>query len=346
MNQPLARTLLQIVALSAVPFTLAFAQTTGKLPAEKAGEIDRPQGRIAFIRDGNIWAMDAGGANPMMVCEATNADGRLSWSPDDKKIVFTRRGQVDVQGPDGGGGRHRLYDLFLASLDSAYANKPQFWFPLTGDVGNRYPEWTADPKVILFYKDVNANRVNAGEPNYQLATVEYDEKTTQPQAGYVKVLRDDWESAGDALLIMPTMGPNGEIACVAMYQQKPQGLLVLEKDEYQLPLDSIKARSRQNLNCVAPAFSHDGKWIAYVNNNLNDGSLYIMTPDFKERYQVFSPPAPTALYTVAPSFSPDSKWITFSTNDGSIWITPITGEGAQRLTGPGSDKFPAWSKTP
>jgi Tol biopolymer transport system component len=74
--------------------------------------------------------------------------------------------------------------------------------------------------------------------------------------------------------------------------------------------------------------------------------LYIASPDLKERYLVFAPPPGTSLHTVSPSFSPDSKWLTFSTTDGSIWICDITGTGARRLSGPGDDKFSAWSKTP
>jgi len=85
--------------------------------------------------------------------------------------------------------------------------------------------------------------------------------------------------------------------------------------------------------------------LAYVNNNLNEGGLYITTPDLKEKYLVFNPPLGNLyILPVAPSFSPDSKWLTFSTTDGSVWICDITGNGARRLSGPGLDKFPAWSK--
>jgi Tol biopolymer transport system component len=48
---------------------------------------------------------------------------------------------------------------------------------------------------------------------------------------------------------------------------------------------------------------------------------------------------------MAPSFSPNSKWLTFATTDGSIWTCDITGGNAKRLTGPGLDWAPAWSKT-
>ncbi|MGH8015627.1 MAG: TolB family protein, partial [Candidatus Zixiibacteriota bacterium] len=106
----------------------------------------------------------------------------------------------------------------------------------------------------------------------------------------------------------------------------------------------LAVRARKNAKKVAPALSPDGKWLAYVLNDMNNPGIYIATPDFKEDYIVFMPPVGTSLHTIAPSFSPDSKWLTFSTTDGSIWISDITGGGARRLSGPGMDNFPSWSK--
>lgn len=338
----LRKVCLILAILSTVPSTALSAE---KLPAEKAGTIGKPQGKIAFIRDGNVWAMDASGANQQLICEAANADGRLSWSPDGKIIAFTRSGQVNVQAPDNSGGVHKLYDLFLAYMDSAYANKTLYWFPLTGDMGNRDPEWSADGSKIIFWKDMNANKVNAAEPNYQICTLDPQEAAMVPQGANIEILREDWEGS-EEFLIAPTVNVDGNIACVSLYDMKPQGLLVLPKGGYMIPMDSVKALASKNPKCVAPAWSRDGKWLAYVNNDLNDGGLYIATPDLKEKYLVFKPPPITNLYTVAPSFSPDSKWLTFSTIDGSIWVCDITGNGARRLSGPGSDKFPAWSKAP
>ncbi|HEX2897130.1 MAG TPA: hypothetical protein VHP63_03670, partial [candidate division Zixibacteria bacterium] len=114
--------------------------------------------------------------------------------------------------------------------------------------------------------------------------------------------------------------------------------------EYMLSLDSLKARARKNLKKVAPSWSPDGKWIACVYNDMNAPGVYVASPDFKENYVVFVPPVGANLYTMSPSFSPDSKWLTFATTDGSIWITDITGSGARRLSGPGLDTSPSWSK--
>jgi len=326
---------LTLVILATAP---AIAMSAESLPAEKAGTIGKPQGKIAFIREGNVWVMTPSGANQELISKSLNANGRLTWSPDGKKIAFTRSGNVNVQAPDNSGGLHKLYDLFVAYIDSAHANNLQFWYSLTGDMGSRGPEYTADGTRIIFWKDVNANNVNALQWNYQIYMMD-------SSGGHVEALRHDRQGI-DSFLVAPSMNANGDIACVAHFNSRMQGLVVLPKEKFTMSMDSVTALALKNPNCVAPAWSPDGKWLAYVNNSLDDGSLYITTADLKEQYLVYTPPPAMGLYTVAPSFSPDSKWLTFSTTDGSIWICDITGNGARRLTGPGKDKFPAWSKTP
>jgi len=309
-----------------------------KLPAEKAGKITSPQGQIAFIRNGNVWAMDADGKNQDMKCEVANADGRLSWSPDGKKIAFTRSGMVDLKGPDPVvGGKHKVYDIFVAWLDSAYANNRMWWTRLTDNLGSKSPEWSADGNTIIFCNDMNANIVNALEPNYQICTM-------GPEGENYQILRKDWQNFSDDFLISPTLSPNGKIAAVTINNRRPIGFALFDKDNFMVPIDTIRSRAGKNSKLVAPSWSPDGQWLAYINNSINNSGVYITSPDLSEHYLVFSPPVGTYLYTVSPSFSPDSKWLTFSTTDGSVWICDITGNGARRLTGPGLDKFPAWSK--
>ena len=320
-------------------FLAVAAQAADKLPAAMAGEIPAlPIGKIAFIREGNVWMMDAGGANQEKVTEVVNADGRLSWSPDGKRIAFTRAGLVDLKGPDMLGGTHRVYDVFMAYLDSVYANNRLWWMRITTDVGNRDPEWFHSGDTLLIWKDMEANRVNAVEPNYQPAYVTADD-------AIITMIRKDWQRM-DEFLISPSRSKDGRLAAVYFFRQKPQGMVVLKPDEYMLSEDSLKVRALKYTNRVAPCWSPDDNWIAYVSNNFNEPGLFITTPDQSESYLVFVPPVGTQLYTFAPSWSPDSKWLTFSTTDGSIWVSKITGESARRLTGPGLDKAPSWSKGP
>ena len=330
-----AAMLAALVVSIAVPGLMA----ADKLPADKAGTIGQPEGKIAFVREKNVWAMKADGTSQEKICEATNCDGRLTWAPDGKRILFTRSGLVDVKAPDMTGGRHKIYDLFTAYTDSAYANNRMWWLRMTDDMGNRDPEWSYDGKSIIFWKDVNANFVNAFKPNYQIAIMDSD-------GSDLRLIRKDWQKMGQDTtgFMWPSINSKGDIACVLFFGVKALGLVIIPGDNYMISLDTLFIQATKNKNIRGPAWSPDGKWLAYINNDMMNSGVYIATPDLKQHYLVFTPPVSTNLNITAPSFSPDSKWLTFATADGSVWICDITGNGARRITGPGLDSNPAWSR--
>lgn len=312
-----------------------------KLPPAKAGTIGQPEGKIAFLRDKNVWYMNADGSNQTLVTEVTNADGRLSWSKDNRQILFTRKGEFDVKGPDMMGGHHKLYDLFIAYLDSADAGNTMFWRRITDDMGSRDPDIVPGGDKLVFTKDMNAKYVSASLPNYQLCTM-------SPDGSNFKMVREGW-LVDDTLdpknfITAPSMNQNGDIAFVYFENLQARGFGVMTKGNYSISVDSAKILAAKNNKGVSPAWSPDGQWIAYVNNDINSNAVFITDAAQTEHYLVFEPPVGTYVYTISPSFSPDSKWLTFATTDGSVWIVDITGNGARRLTGPGLDKSPAWSK--
>ena len=310
---------------------------TDALPPAKAGTVGQPVGKIAFIRDGAIWTMNANGSDQTMVCEITNGDGRISWALDNKQIVFTRSGMVDLKGPDMLGGKHKVYDLFISYPDSAANGNRMFWHRITNDLGNRGPECHPDGKHILFWKDMNANLVNAEAPNYQLCMMEMDGST-------VELFRKDWQTMQRDYMIAPTMNAKGEIAFVYFKEYRPIGMALLARDEITTPMEEVEKMANRHRSLVAPSWSPDGKWIATVSNDLDNLGLFLLNADLSEKYLVTLPPPGTYIRPVAPSFSPDSKWITFGTTDGSVWIIDITGKQKRRLTGPGPDENPAWSR--
>jgi len=317
--------------------TAAIAQE--KLPADLAGKIGPVSGSLAFIRGGDVWTINIGSGLTDKVCEITNADGRLSWSPDNKKIAFTRSGTVDVQGPDLLGGRHKVYDIYLAFIDSAYANNRLYWYKLTDDMGSRDPEWSRDGNRIAFWKDLNANRVNAGIPNYQPCMM-------GPDGSEMKILRKDWQSLEEegTYLISPSISSQGDLAAVYFANQTPKGVVVLRLDSVMTDMSRISEQALTNSDLVAPAWSPDGRFVACVSRNMNAPGVFLLDPKTGKRYLVWTPPPSMDLFTMAPSFSPDGTWLTFATTDGSVWICDITGNGARRITGPGQDRSPAWSK--
>lgn len=325
-----------VLVLSLLIALVSPVEAQQALPADKAGPVGAPDGKIAFIRNGHVWIMNADGSAQQTVTEVSNADGRMSFSPDNRKIVFTRSGDVDLKGPDMLGGKHKVYDLFVAFLDSVDAGNTMWWMRITDDLGSRDPEWLPDGSII-FTKDMNANFVNASMPNYQIVV-------SNEEGGSQEILRKDWQNMPEFLMNPTLNSATGDIAFVHFFDLKPQGLAVLHRDRFMTPLDSIRKVSIGNVKRVAPAYSPDGKWLAYVFNDMNKPGVYIATPDLKEHYLVWTPPVNVYPRTLAPSFSPNSKWLTFSTTDGAIWMCDITGNNARRLTVPGADRSPVWSK--
>lgn len=313
------------------------AQKPATMPKELAGTIEQPVGKIAFIRDNNLWVTNLDGSGQFKVVDAQNADGPLSWAPDGKRVAFCRSGYVELKGPDHLGGKHKIYDVFIGFLDSAKTNT-NWWFRLTRELGGRYPHWMADGSAILVTKDVNANTVNAPMPNYQTCLID-------PQAESIRLIRKDWQLENGYMAIMPTPGPNNLHAYVLLNKTDRVGMAISSLDLTTLNETDIKAGKVKLLpGATAPAWSPDGKWIAYVTTSMDDHAIYITNSDLSVKFRVYQPMMGQMLQTYPLSWSPDSKWLTFAMNDGSIWIIDITGDGLRRILGPGLQKSPTWSK--
>jgi len=93
----------------------------------------------------------------------------------------------------------------------------------------------------------------------------------------------------------------------------------------------------------SPAWSPDGKWIAYTSTRHGNQELYIATPEGKDEKRLTSDPATDA----HPSWSPDGKRIALATNrwgDMEIAVLELDSGKLTRLTASrGLDDYPAWS---
>jgi Tol biopolymer transport system component len=184
---------------------------------------------------------------------------------------------------------------------------------------------------------MNANYINSRVANYQLCQVD-------PATGDVQALRRDWQADHEQFLVTPSMNRRREVAFVFFNEQQPGGLVVLPLKDISVSLDSIQQIAERNRGCVAPAWSPDDRWLAAVGNYPDDSGLFIATADLKQMYLVTLPPDGTQINKYTPSFSSDSDWITFSTSDGSVWVCDIAGNNLVRLTRPGKDSAPCWSR--
>lgn len=302
----------------------------------------RPPGRIAFIKDGGIWIMDSDGSDRQQVSSVTNAKGRLSFSPDNKMIAFSREGKDANKLPSDEGGMHLLHDIFLAFVDSAGTNT-SWWKRVTFGLGSFNPEWSANDSIIYFQNDINANYVDYIVPSHVVAKVSISD-------GHAANLRKDWQTI-NTWMIQPSFTRDGSnMAYVISYSTaadqynfQKKGIKILDMASIMAPESELRKPSEGLGNAVAPSWSPDGKWLAYVSNDMRDAGIFIVSSDLKEIRKIFGSTVTQQVNPDPVGWAPNSKWMTFATMDGVVYVIDINGENLTPISGTGNHSNPTWS---
>ncbi|MFH2056792.1 MAG: hypothetical protein ABIJ61_12605 [bacterium] len=315
--------LLSLLALLTLPST-----------ALLAADIN-PGSTIAFNRGGDIWLMEADGSNQRpWIAGLTNVYGKMSWAPDNSKLAFCRMGQVSTQYPDGGMHQHRAYDLFYAYPDSA----DNWWEGITQTLGSSWPEFAADGKKIAMVHDLEADNAQASLPERRIGF--WDTKT-------FAVTDLPFAEGSELMATMPTLSPDGKQVALMLTLLKGQqftqlGVAIAGIDEFPMSDQMLIERAERLGKAMSPTWSPDGKWIAYISNDMSNPGLVVVRPDLSESRVVWSPPAGLGLTGATPSWSSDSQQLLCATVNGAIYKVSLAGGEAVRLSGPGNDNNPAW----
>jgi Tol biopolymer transport system component len=122
--------------LSTLAALVALLAVTGAVSGPAPAAFPGANGKLAFVRAGDIWVVDADGSNPTQLTTDPAQERSPAFSPDGTEIAFARR--------DGD------FEIFVMAAGGGDIARQ-----LTFNEGeqDRFPSWTADGAQIVYDKD-------------------------------------------------------------------------------------------------------------------------------------------------------------------------------------------------
>jgi Tol biopolymer transport system component len=293
-----------------------------------------PVGRIAFMREANVYVANADGTGERRLTDVMPSvlHGGVRWSPDGRTLAFTTGENLYVVPADGSAPARSI-----ARVDSERPQTP-FWSPdsrrlgfnMNGDVhainadGSGLTNLTNHPADELMFgwsPDGSRVLVHAISEDLGFYLINAD------GSGRVKLP----SSSAD---VFPSWSPDGrQIVCQSIRNGYDWDVIVMNADG-----SNVRSLTQPGPDEVSPVWSPDSQRIAFASYGSGGDSLNVINADGTGRRRLAS----IGTYMIDPvSWSPDGRHIAFS-RGGSIFVTGSTSGAAQvRVIEGGS--APAWS---
>jgi TolB protein len=278
-----------LVALGAVFVGTASAQAPAAL-----------QGRMVFVKDGDLWVLDSSGARQF----ATGGTfSQPSWSPDGSGLAYVYRGTnfADIfVTDDHGQNQSRLTNSASTILDNTD------W--------NFRPTFSPDGKLIAFVSDKTSTfptlwLMNAadGSGRHALATPGLQQEDVDSMA---------W-------------APDGSQLAVTMFNEPGPTQIAL------VPLGATGRQTARFLTSLPggaldPAWSPDGSWLGFAGREGFAVEVYAVQPDGSSVTRLTA----EGQLARSPSWSPDGRQVAFLSNKTGffeVWAIDVQADASGAL---------------
>jgi Tol biopolymer transport system component len=272
---------------------------------------------LAFVSDrdgdGEIYTIRVDGRGLRKLTDNRFADTNPAWSPDGARIAFTSN-------------RHGNEELYVMDSDGRNVKR------LTRNRAADYsPAWSPDGRRIAFVRRAGAS---GGEVFVISADGTGPARRISPRA-----VRDhgsyspDWSGSAGNLIVFSSAALTPENA--ELYVVRPDGtglrrLTFTRGDAETLGDDGF------------PAWSPDGRRIAFTSNRTNDNEIWIMAASGQGQRRLAGLRGRDDLF---PTWSQDGRRLAFSSRDGlgraAVYLVGADGRGLRRLT---AGDEPSWRR--